>query len=88
ITDVSQYVFRYWGLASGNFYPTSLKKLGKKYDLGVNSPAFKAIRNQSCNMVCLQDTEECDVEDVFNQVRKSLVDALECIFPEKSSFEK
>ncbi|MBR6832480.1 MAG: stealth family protein [Fibrobacter sp.] len=88
ITDVSQYLFRYWDLADGNFYPTSLKKLGKKYDLGVCSSAFEAIRNQSCNMVCLQDTEECDVEDVFNQVKKNLIDAFETVFPEKSSFEK
>lgn len=88
INDVSQYLFRYWDLASGNFYPTSMEKLGKKYELSLGSAAFDVVRNRSCNMVCLQDAEECDSEEVFNQVQSNLIKAFEAIFPEKSSFEK
>ncbi|WP_295860728.1 Stealth CR1 domain-containing protein [uncultured Fibrobacter sp.] len=88
ITDVSQYVFRYWGLASGNFYPTSLKKLGRKFNLGVDTSVFRAIENRSHNMICLQDDEEFASEDVFNQVKARLIKAFETAFPEKSSFEK
>ena len=88
INDVSQYLFRYWDLASGNFYPTSMEKLGKKYELSLGSAAFDVVRNRSCNMVCLQDAEECDLEEVFNQVQSNLIKAFDAIFPEKSSFEK
>ena len=88
ITDVSQYLFRYWDLASGNFYPTSLKKLGKRFELSLNSPAFDVVRNRSCKMVCLQDAEECVSENVFYQVQQRLINTFESVFPEKSSFEK
>ena len=88
ITDVSQYLFRYWDLASGNFYPTSLKNLGKKFNLGLDAPVFRAIENHSHNMICLQDDAEYESEDVFNQVKTRLIKAFEVAFPEKSSFEK
>lgn len=88
INDVSQYLFRYWDMAQGNFYPAPLKKLGKRYDLGLKSPVFDVIKNRSLNMVCLQDPEDCDSEEVFSQVKSRLISAFETIFPEKSSFEK
>lgn len=88
VNDVSQYLFRYWDLARGNFYPTSSKKLGRPYNLGLNSPVFDAIKTQAHNMICLQDTEECDSEENFVLIRNRLIDAFEMILPEKSSFEK
>lgn len=88
INDVSQYLFRYWDLASGNFYPVSLKKLGKVYNLGLNSPVFDAMEKHSHSMVCLQDVDESFSEENFAQIRNRLVEAFETILPEKSSFEK
>lgn len=88
VNDVSQYVFRYWDLASGNFYPTSLKKLGKRYNLDLNSPVYDAIKRRSHNMICLADDEEFDSDETFNKVKSLVIDAFESVFPEKSSFEK
>ena len=87
ITDVSQYLFRYWDLASGNFYPTPLNKLGQKYTLELDSPAFDVIKNQSCNMVCLQDSDEFCSEESFELIKRKLLDSFEKILPAKSCFE-
>ena len=87
-SDVSQYLFRYWDLAAGNFWPTSLKNLGKTFNLEVDSPAFDAIKKQSYNMICLHDSDENPSEDSFRRMQQRLLDSLAYILPDKSSFEK
>lgn len=84
-TDLSQYLVRYWQLCTNEFVPR--KTLGKPYTVTINNYQSVAedIRSQKWQMISL--SEQCDNEE-FQIIRKSINDALEYIFPEKSMFEK
>ena len=82
--DVSQYLFRYWRLASGDFVPHEM--MGKYVNLGDNNTAiFNAIRNQSYKLYCVNDK---DIQSDFEIEKRKLIEAFEKVFPEKSCFEK
>ena len=83
-SDVSQYIFRYWRLASGDFVPHAL--LGKYINMGEdNSQIYKAIRNQTYKLLCINDKEN---KADFEIEKGRLIDAFEKVFPEKSEYEK
>lgn len=85
--DVSQYLFRYWQLASGNFVPVNRKKLGEKYTItSDNSRVLNYIRDQKYPMVCINDMESTP-EEQFEFLRDQFIQAFEHILPEKSTFE-
>lgn len=82
--DVTQYLFKYWQLAAGNFAPG--KKIGKKYSLGIKfEDAQKAIEEQKHKIICLNDD---DVINDFESVKESIKLSLNTILPKKSEFEK
>jgi hypothetical protein len=86
IQDVNQYLMKIWQMASGNFYPSNIKKIGKvfsRFPLESNE-LESAIRSQRYSMVCVNDTEACDN---FEEVRDGLIQSFETILPNKSSFE-
>ncbi len=84
MTDVNQWVFKEWQIASGNFYPRSTK-------VGRNIPAYNidaavdCIKNQKTKMMCLNDTKMSQRE--FTNRVKLLNRAFDSILHEKSSFE-
>lgn len=82
-SDVNQYIFRFWQLASGNFVPSTLK--GKYFLISSNNDKILSyINNSKGKMICINDAEfEGDFELVKNQINS----ALNKKFPEKSSFE-
>ena len=83
-TDVSQYIFRYWRLAEGNFVPH--EELGRYINMGNdNSRIFDAVRNRKYKLLCINDKEN---NADFETEKQKLIDAFESVFPEKSSFEK
>ncbi len=85
ITDVNQYAFKYWQLASNNFYPTNIEKRGELFNLPYQSEElFETIRNQKKYMICANDTEKCND---FNILKEQLVISFDSILPKKSSFE-
>ena len=43
VRDVSQYVFRYWQMASGNFVPERLANLGAHYTISADEKSLKAL---------------------------------------------
>ena len=87
ITDVSQYLFRYWNLAKGEFYPTSLKNLGHVYTIEKDGTYRKVVEHQLCNMVCLQDSDEFCSDEMFEVIKGELLSSFNKILPNKSSFE-
>lgn len=81
--DVTQYIFKFWQLASNNF--VRRKNVGRNFILGQNTTkAIEAISNQSYKMICLNDSEE--VEDI-EAVKDKVISSFEKVFPELSSYE-
>jgi len=89
-SDVSQYLFRYWQLASGKFSPISMSDTAY---LEITPQAMedgsieKALLSQTYSMVCLNDSEEI-TDSNFEYHKKRLIDYFETLLPQKSSFER
>lgn len=84
LTDVNQWLFKEWQIASGNFYPRSLK-IGKNIAAYNIEDAVRCIRRQECKLMCLNDTEMTATE--FERCRDMIKEAFEAILPERCSFE-
>lgn len=84
-TNVSQYLMRYWQLASSRFHPRNMCRKGQFYDFSVNyvPDILSAIERQKKPIVVLNDG---DVED-FEHTKNALIAAFDKILPNKSSFE-
>lgn len=86
--DVSQYLFRYWDLASGDFVPVRAGASGARFRLSRKcDPACDAIRGQRHKMICLNDSVALSSLEDRTYVEKHLVDSFEEILPYKSCFE-
>ncbi len=84
-TNINQWLFRYWQIASGDFEPRKIS-FGKYYDI-YNSidQSIQTIEKQKRQTVCLNDSDKItDIE----QYRIRLSNAFERLLPNKSSFEK
>ena len=86
ITDVNQYMFRFWQLMSGKFHPVNIVKGTCRYNLTDHDldGLTTAIRTQKRDILVMADSEE--VSD-FNRMVAQINAAFEAILPEKSSFE-
>ena len=85
-TNVSQYLMRYWQLASSRFHPHNMCRKGQYYDFDSNNLAnmVSAIEWQKRPILILNDGY---VED-FEYTKNVLIAAFDKILPNKSSFEK
>lgn len=84
-TDVNQYLFRYWQIASGKFIPEESSK-GKFFSIGKDDQNIKkSIESHSYKMICLSDD---DVNIDFETEKSKICGWLNTLFPEKSKFEK
>lgn len=85
-TNVNLWLFRYWQLASGEFFPGNTDQLGKLYSLdGDNTAIFAAIKAQKHKIMCINDGFE--VND-FSKQKTLLKESFEMILPQRSKFEK
>ena len=84
-SDISWFLARYWQLCTGNFVPR--KALGKS--LLITKENYKdvadIITNHKYPVICI--SEKFDM-DYFDEIRSTIIDAFDGLFPEKSSFEK
>lgn len=84
-SDVNQFLFRYWQLASGEFNPINPRKLGKCFNMTIEETPniIKSLYSDSCKQICINDTR------YFNSIEasNSIIQVFESKFPEKSSFE-
>ena len=80
--DVTQYVFRYWQLVSGNFEPASPLNRGEAINVCQNNlnKIKKVLDNEKIKQICLNDTPLLEGEDIIMH----LIGYLEKKFPEKS----
>lgn len=84
--DVMQYLIREWQKLKGDFYPKNITKKFKYYNLeDKDQKIVKDIKEQKYNIICINDS---NIELEFEKVRDDIISAFECIFPDKSSFEK
>lgn len=83
--NINQYVFRYWGIASGQFHPIHTD--GKAYHLAeadINE-VVREILYGNYKMLCINDGN--GIKDLEDKIRL-IIEAFEKRFPEKSIFEK
>lgn len=85
-TDVNQYLFRYWQLCSGLFYP---KNFNNSYVTAVKSEEdalfiSKIILSRRLRMLCINDALE--VSEDFEVAKRIINDSFQAIFPDKSIF--
>ncbi len=87
--DLNQYLYRYWQLVSGSFYPYKHKdnkyyKLENRKDMEL---CLSEIDNYA--LVCPNDSVPNTIsEEDYQYMEKSLIKKLEELLPNKSSFEK
>lgn len=80
--DLDQCLFKYWQLASGNFYPAPLRKDRAYFEVKFDTPEIlKCIRGELSKIVCINDADGAD-ED-YREIKA----AFDSILGEKSSFE-
>ena len=86
ITDVNQWLFREWQIASNNFVPRS--NIGKSFIINMNNKEkiLKYIANSKGKMICINDDKM--TEDEFEELKDSVKDTFEKKMSEKSSFER
>lgn len=85
--DVNQYIFRYWNLCKGEFYPISPfrgRKLFGLRDAGKNGEILEAIERQKCYEIVINDEEINNPEQAMTE----LCNSFDKILGEKSMFEK
>lgn len=87
ITNINQYVMRYWRLCSGEFSSYNVWKDSEYLCIQNNNLEHisNLIRNRRKKIVCLNDA---DSTVDFEKAKDTLIKAFESIFPEKSTFEK
>ena len=87
ITDVNQYMFRFWQFMSGNFHPINIVKGTCRYNLSDRDADIlaAAIRAHKSEILVMADSE--NVSD-FRALVTKINAAFDSILPEKSSFEK
>ncbi len=82
--DVSQCVFKYYQLASGDFVPVNKRALGHWYPGGSDYPgAARAIRQRKYRYICFNDSPGID----FEAAKAAVHEAFRQVLPEKSGFE-
>lgn len=86
ITDVTQYVFRYWQLLSGQFVPTNIVNDSYRFRLSDDEAdkLVAAIKGQKREILVTYDSNKVgDFEALKNKINQ----AFQSILPDKSSFE-
>lgn len=84
-SDISQYIFRFWKLCEGDFYPRRTKGLYVNITDENCVEIANMIRNRVHQMISINEADE--LKD-FKKVRNIINEALLNIYPEKSIFEK
>lgn len=84
VQDITSWLMSTWNACEGHLIPTS-HKWGAHYELGVDDEAiYRAIREQTCTCVCLNDSSS-GID--FEVTRQKLQQAFEAVLPEKCSYE-
>lgn len=87
--DVTEWLVRYYQLASGKFHPRKVRNRTMYYSIGANKfdEINKALQKQKYQAIVLNDDDVIKVED-FDTTFKGIHKVLENNFPRKSKFER
>lgn len=85
VSDVNQYLFRYWQLCNGDFHPFELSKLGRYFDISDETitEIYSHIVTGATKVIIVNDGEVKD----FESTKENLIQAFQKRLPRKSSFE-
>ena len=84
LSDVNQWLFRYWQLCSGRFSPCNMTRERKYFSLDEGiSEITDSIAKGKYKEICINDAECVDFDARMKQIKK----AFKILLPEKSSFE-
>lgn len=86
LSDVNQYLFRYWNLAKGTFFPFMRKSRLFYSTEDELQEIEKSFFSKKYHTICLNDMSQTSSD--FDGMKKKIQDILEKVFPEKSQFEK
>ena len=89
MTDFNQWLFKDWQIASGNFYPRSVK-FGKRFetdDCDYLNKITDYIEKQKGTMICINDSDSSMSNDGFVKARDIINNSFNKILPNKSEFE-
>ena len=82
--DLTQYIFKFWQLASGNFSPR--RNMGKAFDIGSDlNEIEEVIKKQKFKLICLNDSEKINN---FELTKVKIQNSFEKLLGHKSNFEK
>lgn len=86
LSDVNQYLFRYWQLVKGRFYPLDVTKDSMYYEISDNNidEIENCIIAQKKKLIVLND--DINISS-FEFLKEKINNAFNKILPEKSSFE-
>lgn len=89
--DLNHWLMRYYNLASGEFEPINLDKVGKYYEFGETDDTVEAmcsaIRKKERPVLVLNDTLDGKNEKDFEKYKAMIQEAFKEILPDKCSFE-
>ena len=86
--DINQYVFRYWNMVRGHFFPKSMNTKGYYLlDMSTINEAANDLKKGISQLLCLNDNVNIDSLS-FVQMQTILLDSFEKRYPNKSRFEK
>ena len=83
-SDVSQCVFKFHQLATGDFHPYNKRKYGKWFRGSQYKDAARAISRKEYKFICCNDAPSVD----FAEAKAVLHRAFDSVLPEKSGYEK
>lgn len=85
-SDITQYIFRYWSIMSGNFKPTNIFKYSGEFFVTDedNAKLLDSIQNQKYKMICINDSTNLEN---FESVKNAINHSFEKILMKKSSYE-
>ena len=82
-SDVNQWLFKYWQIVSGSFYPQWIN-YGITYGINETGRLRADLTKHRRKMICIQDAE--GISDI-SRLKEEVIMILQQAFPEKSSFE-
>lgn len=83
--DINQYVFRYWQIGKGCFYPYNVINRGAYVAVGKTPVNYdRVLLREKKKLLCLNDT---DLEVSFDKESKRMCEAFQRKFPQKSTYE-
>lgn len=82
--DVSQWVFKYWQLVSGSFYPQWIN-YSKFIEIYNTEEIRKVLKQKKTKQICLNDCES--INDI-KLLKDKIIGIFQEVFPEKSSYER